>query len=195
MNAVRIVLVLSILALGGMLVFLLQPAPEADPASGQGGDFTLHSSAGEVSLSDFRGQVVVLYLGYTFCPDVCPMSLAILGQALRQLPETEREQIQGIFISVDPERDTPERLDSYASFFSPQLIGVTGSQAEIDRVVRQYGAFYRRVELRDSAMGYAVDHSSQLYLINRRGELVGSVSHTISPDQLVTHLHALLEEN
>jgi len=157
-----------------------------------GGDFTLTSAQGPVSLSDFRGKVSVLYIGYASCPDVCPTALAVLTQSLKQLDAEEREQVQGIFISVDPERDTPEKLAEYAAFFSPRIIGVTGSQDQIDQVVRQYGAFYRKVEMKDSAMGYAVDHSSRLYLIDREGRLVQTLLHNSSPQELTQGLQTLL---
>jgi protein SCO1/2 len=197
LKTLKILLLLTALLLTGLtLVLKLQPASvEARIAQGDprvGGDFTLTSATGPVSLSDFKGQVVVLYIGYASCPDVCPTALAVLTQALGQLDQSQREQVQGIFISVDPERDTPEKLAKYTAFFSPRLIGVTGSKEAIDRVVKQYGAFYRRVEMGDSALGYAVDHSSRLYLIDRAGKLVDTLPHTTSPDALSLLLKQLL---
>lgn len=197
MKAIRYLLLLSIaLVAAVMFYFQQQPdAPEQRILGGNiGGDFTLMSADGPVSLSDFRGKGVVIYIGYTYCPDVCPMALAVLGQALRNMPEEQSAQIQGIFISVDPERDSLEHLANYSSFFSPQIIGVTGEKSEIDQVVQQYGAFYRRVEMRDSAMEYAVDHSSRLYLINPEGNLEALVSHNTHPDQLMNNLKQLIEK-
>ncbi|WP_417581479.1 SCO family protein [Nitrincola sp.] len=198
MKAIRYLLLLSIaLVAAVMFYFQQQPeAPEQRALGGNiGGDFTLMSADGPVSLSDFQGKGVVIYIGYTYCPDVCPMALATLGQALRNMPAEQSEQIQGIFISVDPERDTLEHLANYSSFFSPQIIGVTGEKSEIDQVVKQYGAFYRRVEMRDSAMEYAVDHSSRLYLINPEGNLEALVSHNSPPDQLMNNLKQLIGES
>jgi len=199
LKTLKILLLLTAFLLAGLtLAFVLRPQPvETRIAQGDtrlGGDFTLTSATGPVSLSDFRGQVAVVYIGYASCPDVCPTALAVLTQALRNLDDTQREQVQGIFISVDPERDTPEKLAQYSAFFSPRLIGVTGNKDEIDRVVKQYGAFYRRVEMRDSALGYAVDHSSRLYLINREGQLVHTLLHNSTPDELTLHLKQLLAE-
>lgn len=134
-----------------------------------GGDFTLQSEQGPVSLPDFRGQVVILYFGYTQCPDICPVSLSVVGQAIRQLPLPQQKSVHGIFISVDPDRDTLKYLKTYTSFFSEHITGVSGSKYEIDKIVQQYGAFYRFVELKDSAMGYSVDHSALLYLIDKEG--------------------------
>lgn len=197
LKTLKILLVLTLCLLAGLaLAFVLRPQPvETRIAMGDtrlGGDFTLTSAQGPVSLSDFRGKVSVLYIGYASCPDVCPTALAVLTQSLKQLDAEEREQVQGIFISVDPERDTPERLAEYAAFFSPRIIGVTGSQDQIDQVVRQYGAFYRKVEMKDSAMGYAVDHSSRLYLIDREGRLVQTLLHNSSPQELTQGLQTLL---
>lgn len=197
LKTLKILLVLTLCLLAGLaLAFVLRPQPvETRIAMGDtrlGGDFTLTSAQGPVSLSDFRGKVSVLYIGYASCPDVCPTALAVLTQSLKQLDAEEREQVQGIFISVDPERDTPEKLAEYAAFFSPRIIGVTGSQDQIDQVVRQYGAFYRKVDMKDSAMGYAVDHSSRLYLIDREGRLVQTLLHNSSPQELTQGLQTLL---
>jgi protein SCO1/2 len=197
LKTLKILLVLTLCLLAGLaLAFVLRPQPvETRIAMGDtrlGGDFTLTSAQGPVSLSDFRGKVSVIYIGYASCPDVCPTALAVLTQSLKQLDAEDREQVQGIFISVDPERDTPEKLAEYAAFFSPRIIGVTGSQDQIDQVVRQYGAFYRKVEMKDSAMGYAVDHSSRLYLIDREGRLVQTLLHNSSPQELTQGLQTLL---
>lgn len=195
MKAIRYLIGLSFVLVVAVLFYIQQQPKPADQrilGGDIGGDFTLMSAAGPVSLSDFRGQPVVLYIGYTYCPDVCPMALSVLGQALRNLPEDQREQVQGLFVSVDPERDSLEHLASYSAFFSPQIIGLTGEKVEVDKVVQQYGAFYRRVEMRDSAMEYAVDHSSRLYLIDKEGNLAAMVSHNTLPDQLTQHLEELL---
>eukprot|EP01155_Anaeramoeba_flamelloides_P020558 Anaeramoba_flamelloidesa580596_17.p1 GENE.a580596_17~~a580596_17.p1 ORF type:complete len:173 (-),score=24.44 a580596_17:8-526(-) len=166
LKTLKILLLLTACLLAGLaLAFVLRPQPvETRLALGDtnlGGDFSLTSARGPVSLSDFRGKVSVIYIGYASCPDVCPTALAVLTQSLKQLPDNQREQIQGIFISVDPERDTPEKLADYTAFFSPQIIGITGTREQIDQVVRQYGAFYRKVELKDSAIGYAVERKNK----------------------------------
>lgn len=197
LKTLKILLILTLcLLLGLATAFMLRPQSVAtDPMNVNlqlGGDFTLQSAEGPVSLSDFKGQVSVIYIGYASCPDVCPTALAVLTQSLRQLSESEREQVQGIFISVDPERDTPAKLADYTAFFSPRIVGVTGSREEIDQVVRQYGAFYRIVDMEDSAMGYAVDHSSRLYLVDREGRLVETLLHNTSVPAMTTALKTLL---
>jgi len=146
---------------------------EAPPISEApaGGDFQLDSSRGPVALADFRDQVVLLYFGYTKCPDVCPTSLAVVTQVLNGLDEVELSRVQGLFVSVDPERDTFAVLDEYADYFHDKITGVTGSPEAVARVAAQYGARYYQVELEDSSFGYAVNHSSVIYLVSRQGVL------------------------
>lgn len=136
-----------------------------------GGDFTLHSSKGPVSLQDFRGKVVLLYFGYTRCPDICPTSLSFVIQAMNGLTDAEVEKVKPIFISVDPTHDTPDSLAEYAEYFHPNMIGVTGSEKEVAEVAALYGAKYYEVELKGSAFGYSVNHSAAIYLITPDGTL------------------------
>ena len=196
LNTLRNLLLLTLALLAGIVVaYLISPrnsSPEQPLLHKLGGDFTLQGSQGDVSLENFRDNVVVMYIGYTHCPDVCPTSLAVMSQALKQLNETELAQVQPLFISVDPDRDSPDRLAEYSQFFHPKLAGLTGSKKDIDLLVNQYGAFYRIVEMKDSAMGYAVDHSSRIYLINKQGELSKALMHGSMPDQVVTEIRALL---
>lgn len=132
-------------------------------------DFTLTSAAGEVSLSDFRGKLVLLYFGYTFCPDICPATLANVGQALRELGN-DAEDVQLIMISLDPERDTPEKLAEYTAHFHPSFIGVTGSPEQLAEVASLYGIFYQKTE-GSAASGYLMDHTATLLVIDREGYL------------------------
>jgi protein SCO1/2 len=136
-----------------------------------GGDFVLQGSSGPVALEDFRGQVVLLYFGYASCPDVCPVGLALMGQAMHGLSEDELTKVQGLFISLDPERDTPKRLAEYAPYFHPKLLGLTGDPKQLAGVAARYGVDYYRVELKGSALGYAINHTSATCLIGPDGEL------------------------
>ncbi|MCG8029848.1 MAG: SCO family protein [Candidatus Thiodiazotropha taylori] len=159
-----------------------------------GGDFTLRSSRGEFSLEQLRGKVVVLFFGYTKCPDVCPSSLALLSQALNELSEEELQQVQGVFISVDPKRDTIQALDDYVSYFHPNLIGVTGSESEVAKVAKLYGAQYVEVKLEASAFAYAVDHSATTYLISPQGELRFLLPHQTPSVMMLEAIRYLLAE-
>lgn len=130
-------------------------------------DFTLLSDHGEISLSDFRGQYVMLYFGYTFCPDVCPATLSTLKNAFEKAGSAG-EQFQVIFISVDPRRDTPERLGEYSRYFNPSFIGATGSLDDIIRITDEYGIHFHYNDA-ESQEYYTVDHTSVVLLIDRAG--------------------------
>ncbi|MEJ2693625.1 MAG: SCO family protein [Candidatus Thiodiazotropha sp.] len=149
-----------------------------------GGDFTLRGAEGPVRLADFRGQVVLLYFGYTWCPDICPTNLAIFSQVLHALKPEELAQVQPIFISVDPRRDDQARLKEYTGYFHPRLIGVTGSDAEVARVAALYGVIYRAVNSETEA-NYAVDHTADTYLIDQQGGLVRSLPHGTNAESLL----------
>tara|TARA_Y100000782_G_scaffold113808_2_gene147914 strand:- start:23097 stop:23648 length:552 start_codon:yes stop_codon:yes gene_type:complete len=180
---------------GVALAFYFRPQPvEQRIALGEklGGDFILESSQGPLDLEDFRGKVVLFFIGYASCPDICPTALSVASQGLKSLSPEEQKQVAGIFMSVDPERDTPEKLAKYAAFFHPNFHGATADRTTIDNVVKQYGAFYRMVEMEDSAMGYAVDHSSRLYLINKEGKLAKALVHAMNPKELATEIRNLL---
>jgi protein SCO1/2 len=159
---------------------------------GFGGDFTLESAAGPVSLADYRGKAVALYFGYASCPDVCPVSLANMAAAFQALPADEQGRVQGIFISVDPERDPPAVAQEYAQAFDPRIVGVTGPLDALQRVARQFGALFARVEMEDSALGYAMDHSSVIYVIRPDGVVHSLVQHGTAPDEIAGELEEAL---
>jgi protein SCO1/2 len=159
-----------------------------------GGDFSLHSSQGAFSLQQLRGKLVLLYFGYTKCPDVCPTSLALLSQALNELNKQELNQVQGLFVSVDPKRDSFQVLDEYVSYFHPSLIGLTGSEAEVAKAAKLYGAQYREVKLSDSAFDYAVDHSATTYLITQSGELRFVFPHETPASVILEAIRYLISE-
>ncbi len=153
-----------------------------------GGDFTLHDGDHAVSLSDYKGKVVLLFFGYTSCPDVCPTSLALMSAALKKLDDKERSQVKVLFISVDPDRDTPEKLREYTKYFHPEILGITGSKTEIDKVVKQYGAAYKKVDS-DSAMGYLVDHSASIFVIDKNGKFVDMLPHGLPVESILKVIH------
>ena len=118
-------------------------------------------------LEDWRGKVVVLFFDFTHCPDVCPTTLADLSQVMKQLgPDAERVQV--LFVTVDPERDTPEVLGKYVGAFDPRFLGLYGDAAATQRAAREFKVFF---EKRKSADGYSVDHSGQTYVIDPQGRL------------------------
>jgi protein SCO1 len=133
-------------------------------------DFELTANLGQkVSLKDFKGKVVMLYFGYTFCPDVCPATLSELRGAMDIL-DAQAKDVQVIMISVDPERDTPEMLAEYVTHFHPSFLGVTGTPEEIAEVTTLYGIFYEAHEGTE-ATGYLVDHTATVMVIDQEGYL------------------------
>lgn len=133
-----------------------------------GGPFVLSDSAGRrVALEDFRGRLVLLYFGYATCPDICPTDLATIAQALRRLGDRETE-VQPIFITLDPQRDTPAVLREYAAAFHPRLLALTGSDAEVQRVATDYKVFFEKVPL-PGTQTYAIDHTPYTFLLDREG--------------------------
>jgi protein SCO1/2 len=132
-------------------------------------NFTLKGANGDVSLSDYRGKLVLVYFGYTFCPDICPATLANVAQALRDLGP-KADDIQVIMISLDPDRDTPEKLAEYVGHFHPSFIGITGTKAQLDEIASLYGIFYQKTEGSD-ATGYLIDHTATLLVLDREGYL------------------------
>ncbi len=189
-----LILVISIAL--AWLVLLWHPEQNASikiSAPPKGGDFTLNSASGPVSLESLRGKVVVLYFGYTMCPDVCPTSLTLLASALKGLGQNELEQVRGLFISVDPDRDDLKRLQSYAAFFHPNIQGISGTNEQVAVVAKQYGAAYRKSKQDDSAMGYVVDHSADLYVVGRDGRLRESIRHGTPPSEILKTLRRVLD--
>jgi protein SCO1/2 len=187
--------ILIIVVLGLMLVLsYLDSQSGTEPYPGMGGDFTLNSSHGPVSLKDFRGKVVPIYFGYTSCPDICPTSLSALGRALKQLDEHELSQVQSLFISVDPERDSTEKLAEYAKYFHPGMLGITGNLDLLNEIAKRYGAFFHKAEIKGSAMGYAVDHSSIIFVVDKQGVLQQMIQHSNNPQDILEKIREVLAQ-
>lgn len=157
----------------------------------KGGDFTLESANGPFDLKAQRGKVVLIYFGYTFCPDVCPTNLMLIAQALNALKKDELDRVQGVFISVDPERDTLDKLAAYTEYFHPSIIGVTGKPDQIAQVAKQYGAVYRKVK-GESQGGYLIDHSANTYVIAPDGSLHTILPHATPPKKILRVIRSLL---
>jgi len=155
-----------------------------------GGPFTLTDQAGrQRSDTEFRGKLMIVYFGYTFCPDVCPADLMAITQALDALGPAA-EGVQPIFITIDPERDTKVLAD-YVSAFHHSLVGLTGSPEQIRKVANSYKAFYAK--LPDERGGdYSIDHTGVIYLIGRNGEYLGFMPPQTNPDRLTEILRKYL---
>lgn len=158
-----------------------------------GGEFTLQSGDGSVSLSDFRGKVVIAYFGFLNCTEACPASMAVLNKAFSKLTTEEMNQIQSLFISVDPERDTIEDLKAFTDYYGGHVMALTDKKSTIDKLTTQYGVFFELKDLEGSALTYTVDHSSRFYMIDRSGTLVTTMSHSTTPTELAHRIRRLLE--
>jgi protein SCO1/2 len=185
------------LLLGVLAGLLLVPGalerllPKGVTSVGQatvGGPFSLVDHNGKrVSDADYRGRFMLVFFGFTFCPDVCPTALQVSSAALEKLG-AKAERIAPLFVTVDPERDTPEQLKGYVSSFHPRLVGLTGTQAEINAVARAYRVYFKRVKDERSAAGYTMDHTSIIYLMGPDGRFVSHFTHTTSVDAMVKAL-------
>lgn len=156
------------------------------------GEFTLLSSKGEVSLSDYKGKPVILYFGYTFCPDVCPVGLAVIRDALKSDPALKGTPV--LFVTLDPERDSLKRLAEYTAFFHPNIVSLTGNLEAIKSVVGAYGGFFKKSapsikEAIDD--NYTVDHSAYYYIIDSEGRLIRVLDHNVKANEIAKVLISL----
>ena len=157
-----------------------------------GGDFALVSDQGPVELSDFRGKVVPIYFGFTHCPDVCITSLSSIAAGLKELTEEERALVQPLFITIDPERDDPERVGEYARYFYPGMLGLTGSLEDVTKVAKAHFVIFEKVPLDDSELGYTVDHSSIVYVVGKDGVIKSLIHHGEKPSVIAQTLREAL---
>lgn len=193
----------------GMLAFLLIGVVAAGvfifskPASFRGTSYTEpYPAAPEIALtradgssfrlSEMRGKVVMLFFGYTSCPDVCPTTLAEFKQALEELG-AQSDQVQVLFVTVDPERDTPQRAQEYVDHFNPKFIGLSGSASELAKVWNDYGVFRETVK-GTSAAGYLVNHTARVTLIDQHGDLRVSFGFDTPVKDMVHDLKLLLSK-
>jgi protein SCO1 len=157
------------------------PAPEIELARDNGTNFRL---------SEMRGNVVLLFFGYTSCPDVCPTTLSELRKANEELGKNA-DQVKVVFVTVDPERDTPEKIQKYVSIFNPAFIGLSGSTNELEPVWKEYGVYREIDKTTSSASGYLVTHSARVYVIDPDGNLRLSYSYGTPTDDIVHDLKIL----
>ncbi|MGE0312407.1 MAG: SCO family protein [Lautropia sp.] len=154
-----------------------------------GRDFELKDPSGKVrTLADFRGKAVMLFFGFTQCPDVCPTALIRAADVKKQLGD-KGTQLQVIFITIDPERDTPPVLEQYAKAFDPSFIGLYGDLKETSATAREFKVFYMKVP---TGQSYTMDHTAISYVFDPQGRLRLAVSHTTPADKVAADIRALL---
>ena len=195
MNFYPLKTVLVFLALLSGPVFAAEPfksgvfdPPRAAP------DFQLPGSNGKsVSLSAYKGKVVIVEFGFSSCPTICPVTMAKLSQVWKTLGP-QAEQVQTLFISVDPARDTPERLRQFVTHFHPSFIGLTGTEPELAKVRESYGVIAAKVSSKEKPLEYDMHHSSSLHIVDRTGKLRILIPFGTTEADIVHDLKILLAE-
>lgn len=158
-----------------------------------GGNFSLTDQAGKVnSLADLKGKVVVLFFGYTMCPDVCPTTLTEMTLVRRKLGRDAKD-VRFLMVTLDPERDSNEQLKNYLAFFHSDFIGWQGKAEEVKKAADLFKVSYRKTKL-DSATHYAIDHTARSYLIDKSGELRGLIPFQTSAKETVQAIRKLVFE-
>lgn len=157
-----------------------------------GGEFTLTGIDGDVSLSDFKGKVVMLYFGFVQCSEVCPTSMRVMAQTFAMLDDEEISQVQVVLISIDVEEDSFAEVDEYAKRFHQNFIGLTGTIEQIDQVIAEYGAYYNKTELAQTDKTRAFRHSSRYFIVNKQGDLIAAMRHSSTANELHARLLTLI---
>lgn len=182
---------LGLALLLGIALYLRSGPAANDTKLPPGSDFILQSADGPVDSKTLRGKVLLIYFGYTNCPDVCPASLAAGGQALNALTPEEQSKVRLMMVSVDPGRDTVQHLKEYTAFFHPQMAGITGSTAEIAELAKAFGAGYIK-QPANADGSYAIDHTVSTYVVDREGRLVAVLDIGTPTDKLVATVRKYL---
>ena len=157
-----------------------------------GGPFTLIDSAGKtVTDQDFRGRYMLIFFGFTHCPDICPAELQVMAAALDQLGDKAKKVVP-IFISLDPERDTPEAVGAYVKNFSSNIVGLTGSMEAISATAKAYRVSFSKFQDKSGGDNYTIDHSALAYLMGTDGEYITHIPYGTSVAQMVDILNRYL---
>jgi len=189
-NRVTAALLVVILAGTGALAIMFSRPPAHPPAATYvGGPFSLTDGTGKtVTDRDFRGKYMLVYFGYTHCPDACPTTLGDLATAIDTLPAADRARLVPVFITVDPERDTPKIMGDYAHAFGPEFVGLTGTPDALRTLEAAYHVYAEKHPLAHG--DYAMDHTSIIYVIGPDGEFVGVISDDTKPPEMARRLQA-----
>ncbi len=192
--------VLGIVVLAGALTVLwvrtapsTPPAMESPSANATYAGFTIETDTGPLALSDLHGTAVIVYFGYLGCPDICPTTMATLGAAIDALDGEQQDRVTAVMVSIDPERDTVDRLGDYARYFHPRFRAGTASLDHIATIAEDWGVVYRKTGDDGSAMGYSIDHSTDSFLIGSSGLFIERIAHGTSAEDMTSMLVKALE--
>jgi protein SCO1 len=187
--------------LGGLVAFwfvpgasnsLLGPATTTTGTALVGGPFQLTDHTGKtVTEKDFTGTKMLVFFGFTHCPDVCPSALQVMSVALDKLGDKARD-VTPVFVSVDPERDTPEKMAAYVASFHPRLIGLTGTPEQVKAAAKAYRVYFKKAKPEPGQDNYNVDHTSIIYLMNEQGAFVKHFNHPTSASKFASELEPFL---
>ncbi|KZD12794.1 SCO family protein [Oceanibaculum pacificum] len=181
-----------LVALAGRVYWMMNEEQGKPAAALIGGPFELVDQNGQPRTDrDFRGGYMLIYFGYTYCPDVCPVGLQVMATALDMLPEAKAKKVTPIFVTVDPSRDTVEQMKGYVEHFHPRMVGLTGSEEQVAKAAKAYRVYYKKVE-DASSTDYLVDHSSIIFLMGPDGKYVTNFTHETRPEQMAETLAKVL---
>ena len=170
------------------LFMLTMNAVSAHAATPVGGAFTLTDQNGKlVSDSDFRSKFMMVFFGFTNCPDLCPTTALIMSQAMEQLKD-DASQVVPVFVSVDPERDTPEALKTFLANFNPAFVGLTGTKDQLDKLQADYKTYSLKVDDKNAKDGHTFDHSGYIYLLDKDGKFLMVFTSDSSPQTIATKI-------
>ncbi len=179
-------------ALGGYALWSARPHSTSSGIALVGGPFTMVNHKGQtVTDKDFRGRPMLLFFGFTFCPDICPTELQVMTAAITELGDAGKD-IQPILVSIDPARDTPEVLAAYVANFGDNVVGLTGSEKQVEAMAGAYRVFYSKQDNPKDPSNYLMDHSSIIYLMGANGTFLKHFSYTTDAKALATGLKKAL---
>lgn len=195
-NTVRIILTAALLLIAAAVwsIYLFKdniPTATENSRALVGGPFNLSNHLNQpVTEKDFLGKYMMVYFGYTYCPDICPMDLQIMTDALNMLDPDISAQITPVFVSVDPERDTVDIMAEYIEYFHDDLIGLTGTVDQIEAIKSEYRVYAAKA---DNTADYIVDHTAFTYLMDKEGNLLNHFNHAEDPQRMATKITSLIK--
>ena len=188
-----VVLLIAAVTGAGALWLTRSGGPMGSGVALVGGPFTLTDQTGRrVTDQDFRGKYMLIFFGYTFCPDICPSELQVMSAALDELGPAA-DKIQPIFVSIDPTRDTPEAMKLYVSNFHPRMVGLTGSDQDIAAVAKAYRVYYAKAKGAENSPDYLMDHSTIVYLMGPDGKFVKHFTYGTDVKALIDGLRLVIQ--
>lgn len=193
---IRILLSL-VLAIIAVIVWLQYLNKDDTPTAAEssraliGGEFSLTNHTGQpVTDKDFLGKYMIVYFGYTYCPDVCPMDLQIMADAMRILTPEELDQVNPVFVSIDPERDNVDVMAEYVNYFHEDMIGLTGTNEQVASIKKAYRVYAAKA---DDSEDYLVDHTSYTYLMDKEGNLLKHFNHGEDPEMMANTISSFIQ--